>query len=237
MTLTTARSYVLANVRNGNDQSMYDATAQDMAIAGIGNRIVEETRVTRKIDTVSLLASMEAVDFSALTGFLPEFVIGTGIRLVVSSDYTDSDCLEPLSRVSMAEIARAKARCNISSGVPRLIAFEVDTNAVESAIVWPPPKANGSLEVCWYPPFVQFTPGAGDPDSTILNVRDSIMIDALRLGGPAYLQANEPPNAENAARSETNLAAFILKQMGKGGDGSNILIRTPLRDRGYGRGL
>lgn len=236
MNLTTARSYVLSNVRNGNDTSMYPAVAQDMAIAGIGNRVVEETKVTRKTDTVVITASTAAVDFSALTGFLPEFLIDSAIRVIADSNYTYGSGLTQVRVVSAGEFAR-RAECDLTrTGTPEIITFNVQGNAVSSAAVFPLPKTTGSMEVHWYPPFVQFTPGAGDPDSTTLNVRDSIMIDALRLGGPAYLQCNEPENAQWAAQSETKLAAFILKQMGKGGDGSRVMIRTPLRSRDYGRG-
>lgn len=226
MNAVTARLYARFNVRNGTDTSMYTDTAVDLAIMAIGNRLVEDARVTRSIDTVAMTADTEAVSVSALTGFLPEFVIGPGIRVVADSNYANSDCLESLNQVSISSIAEAKACRGTSSGVPRLIAFEVEANAVASVIIWPPPKATGSLEFTWFPPFTVYTAGTMSPTGVTMNVRDSILIDALRLGGPAYLQSNEPENANWAAQSESKLAAYIMKQMGKGGDGAKSLGRS-----------
>lgn len=235
MTLTTARLYARFNVRNGNDSSVYTDTSVDLAIAAIGARLVEDARLTRSIDTVSLVADTEAVSFSAPAGFLPEFLCDFKIRIVKDSNYADDDRLTSLSIVTPPQIAANKARCGTSSGVPREIAFEVEANAVESAIVWPPPKAAGSMEVCWANPFATFTAGTVSPNGVTFNVRDSILMDALRLGGPAYLQSNEPENARSAADSEAKLTAFIAKQIGKGGDGAQVIHRLSVRDlrRGY----
>lgn len=234
MTLTTARQHLLLNVRNGSDSSMYDDTSRDLVIQEIGARLVEQARVTRQVDSVTLAESDDTPDFSSLTGFLPEFVTAPGIRIVEDgTNYLSSDDLRGLRLVSL-EVIAARRLISTSNDIPRLIAFTVEDGAVNAAQLWPPPKAAGSLEVNWCPPFTSFTAGTDTPDDVTLNIRDSILMEALRLGGPAYLQCNEKENAGPAAQSEAKLAAFIQSIRGKGGDGENCFVRMTDRDLAAG---
>ncbi len=144
-----------------------------------------------------------------------------------------SDDLSDLNVVSIDEIQNDKFRYGTGSGTPKDIAFEVEANAVASCFVWPAPSSDGLLEVCWTPPFTTFTAGTASPDSVSLNIRDSILIEALRLGGPAYLQRNEPENMAAALQSETDLKRYISTLSGKGSHGAKSIRHMSLRDRGW----
>lgn len=234
MTATTARQYILFNVRNGSDTGQYSTTNQDLAIMAIGARLVEEAKVTRSVDEVDLVQDEEEVDFSAVSGFLPEYLIETGIRIEQDDNFTDSEDLESFDVVSMSRIARLKT-CGTSSGTPRYIAFDISDNAIQTAIVYPAPDADGVLSVTWAPPFTSYTAGTASPGAVTLNIRDSILIEALLRGGPAYLQASQPEHAQQVALSEQRLVQWITTCKGKGNSGARVIHRTSartLRDRG-----
>ncbi len=227
-TLVLARPRVRQGVvKSGGDPSRFSDFDIDFAIRTFGNDFVNRTRCTRTISNLDLLLNNPAVDFSGLTGFVPDLLYEYG-ALVVSSDWATAT----LSAGAVASIAvnysaiyattptitftggdgsGAAATAHLTLG--RITSITVDSagsgytsaptvlingvannysasdvacgvnitglgdiremqrctrtgtptdlgfSSMTVAQVYPTPKADGALNVCWTPTFTDFVPG------------------------------------------------------------------------------
>lgn len=84
MNLTTAREIVRRRVNSGNSSVRYTEGDIDDMIRLFGTDFVRRTDCVLDDDTLTITANVNTVDFSALTGFRPEFIRDLRVTLALS---------------------------------------------------------------------------------------------------------------------------------------------------------
>ncbi len=270
-TLTLARPRVRQGVvKSGGDPSRFSDFDIDFAIRTFGNDFVNRARCTRTISTLDLLLNNPAVDFSSLTGFVPDLLYEYG-ALVVSSDWATAT----LSAGAVASIAvnysaiyattpaitftgdvacgmeitglgdlYEMRRCGSSSGTPQHLAFK----SMSAADVYPPPKADGALNVCWTPTFTDFVPGTQGNYSAAVNyylgdvvLSSSLAYTCIQSGiaqtpasSPTYWTATGGTTLTAPGSVTLNIPDYLLDAVLFWGAGAGLM--APAEDIARGQG-
>lgn len=228
VTIAQARSYLTAFARNAGDNTTYPVLMQDLAIFGILSDFIRITRCVRQANSVSLVASNSAVDFTAVTGFKPSRIKSVSVN--TTADYSASDVARGVDPVGLDEVLQLQGECGTTStGTPRKIAFSADA----SGIVFPTPKAAGTMAVIWYPLVTPWT--FGQSGGTDLVIPADHVVRVLQTGGPAALQFNDPEHGY-AGPAFTAYRNYRDSMRGADDAGAKSFQRQPvdiLRRRGW----
>lgn len=209
------------------DGPVYTLAEKHRAVQGILERFIRRTKCTRVATTLALVLNSGTVDTSGVTLFEPSRIVSPGIYIAQDSNYSDADVGCGLTVVSYAEILRERGRCGTTSGVPRFISFPIAFQP-QTATVWPPAKAAGSVIVNWYSRLTSFTAGTQGITSTAINLPGDIAADVVRTGGVCWLQNSQ---IENVPLTNPLWAAYLeLEQnyMGAVNTGERSLQREPV---------
>lgn len=95
----------------------------------------------------------------------------------VANNYTANDVADGVEIVGMDQIS--ESRRGSCTGTPNMLAF----SDLATAQVFPTPKADGALSVCWSPPLVSFVPGTQGAYSSGANY---YLGDVVSTGGSYY---------------------------------------------------
>ena len=213
MNLTTARLWVRQFARNAGDSSVYSDTDIDRAIYTVGERFARMTRCVRTASSVDLTADDATVDFSGVTGFLPEQIISAYVL-------TEANAVAVVKWEDLYQ-----KQINTPTGNDpcqrRELAFETPT----IANIWPAPTEDGTLRVRWWETFTTWTLGVADGTSTTFNLPDQYLTEILTYGAPACLQHNSEEHGY-MGESWKKYLEFEQRMMGAGNLGARSARRA-----------
>ncbi len=204
LTLTDLRQRLRLAGRNTNDPSYYKTVFLDEAIDRLCARFLRVTRCVKLAFTVNVTAIGNTVDFSSLSGFLPDRIERMRIDTATLSDKAD------LNHEPVEEVLNGLTCAGTSSSVSTycgqtLIGFTGSTTAK----LYPAPAANGTITGTYSPLQVPWTLGTQGAHSTS---NTYVAGDVVSSSGTLYsaLQDNATGTAINSAAGWLSLGAGTL---------------------------
>ena len=185
MYLSEARRILRQFAKDAADESTYRDDEIDRAIQTVCDDFILATGCTATKSTVALTA--DDPDLGTLpTGFLADMIRRAWITSRGELEIIDHRNLlaKQLSTVNEEDDS-------VLTGRPEFLAFSSPT----AGEVYPTPGDDYTLNILYVAPLTSFTPGTSSASSTLINIPDHLLRQALIYGASAILQHNETEKA------------------------------------------
>ena len=190
-TVGSLRTVLQNNVRNAGvigdaANTDYPPIVCDYAIQRCLSILIDRTRCTPKISSVTMPAGSQSIDFSALTGFETQRILRQGIWAYPAAG-TNSHRIS-VDVVSQDEVDEYVMHHPARTGHPKMIGFSTTTGSNTTAHV---ADVDYTVKVHWFTPLVSWTMGDSGASNVVVNIPANFAIEAVATGASAFMQGNE----------------------------------------------